>query len=410
MHALILAAGMLAAATEGITWEKDYDEAFAKAKERNVPVMLAFNMDGESANQSTADQIYRDPEFVARSRDFVCLIASTSRHAAAGGICSRFGAVTCDEHLKVEIKASDEFIGKDTVIAPQHLMITPARTVVARKAYFASKAEIVRMMRLAEKSMQTMSDDDAEAKLLRELMERAQERNAERRGAAIAELGRMEHPAARDTLFKLTLPANMDATRMEAIDALATKGNYDALPVLLDRLKDKNNLVVKHAIVALEKLELPAAVPDLMRLWKKKPKSTIAREIIRALAKCAPADAEIQNLVLKSAKKSTDTVVELSSIIALVDLETKDDRAFELLREKVKDRNGNVRGLAVWCLGTMKEKDAIPVLEALAADESNAQVRVCIQAALRNIAIESGPEDSELANQLEQFLEEDIRR
>lgn len=415
LHLLIL--GTLLLPVQGVAWERDHAAAFEKAEARNVPVFLAFNMDGERASDSTALTLYRDPAFVKRSADFVCLIASTSRHDAkvegtgdaAREVCSRFGSLSCDEHLQVEIRASEEFIGRDTVISPQHLLVSPQRGVLARKAYQASKNDLFRMMDMAEKAVRNTDPDDAERLRLKQLMKQATERNADVRGEAIAELGRMAAIEARQALFDLTGKASMDATRMDAIDALASKGNYDALPILLGLLKDKNQMVVKHALVALERLELPAAVEPLTKMWKKKPKGMVAKEIPRALASCAPDDEAVRELVYKAAAKHRDSLVELSAIVAMATLEL-DDEGYSILEKKLKDSSGNVRGTAVWSIGQQRQKQGIPILEKALEKENNAEVRVCMEAALRNIRSETGPEDPELANSLWKFLDDDIER
>lgn len=403
--------------TDNVHWERDYAQALVSAKDRNVPILLCFNMDGEIASDSTALRTYRDPEFVKRSRDFVCLIASTHDHESktetAGDemiqACARFGALTCDEHLKVEIRASEQFIGKDTVISPQHLLISPGGAVLARKAYQASLQEILKMMTMAEKAVSKGVDED-ETRRLRELMDLARERNAERRGPAIAELGGMPNVEARDFLFDLTKPREMAATRVEAIDSLGFKGNYDALPVLEALLKDKSVQIVQHAIVAIERLELPAAAPTLLKMWRKKPKTVLAKELPRALTKAAPHDEEVRKVILKELKRSKDQLVELATIVASADLEDVDGQLLKLYEQKLKDRNGNVRGITAWVLGTIKRKDAVELLEESLEKESNADVRECIEAALRNIASDSDIEDPALANMFDRFVADDIER
>ncbi len=403
MLAAILMCAVLA---DGVAWEHDFDAAIAAAKTRAVPIFLAFNMDGEGANDDTV-RIYKDPEFVAASKNFVCIIGSTFEHGPAE--CPRFGTVTCAEHKKTEIKSREAFIGKENNIAPQHLLISPDGRILARKAYFAGKSELLKLMRMAAKSLRTSGDDIAsDEKRLADLIEGARDRNAERRSLAIQELGNLEDLAARDALIALCTPKNMDATRMEAIDALASKGNFDALPAILECLKDGNPMTVKHAIVGLEKLELPNAVAPLVKMWKSHPKAMIAREIPRALAKCAPADAEVQDLVRKACS-SKDSVVKWSSIIAVASL-PKDDATAAVLKEKLKDGNGSTRGLAVWTIGSMRWKEFEPALIDLAKGENNADVRECIEASLRNLKIEKGPNDNALHGMTSKFLLEDVTR
>ena len=376
---------------EGVAWKKDYAQAFQEAAERNVPLLVAFNMDGEGANTWTAEKLYRDPRFVERSRHLVCLIASIGEHGE--GECSRFGAVSCAEHKKIEIAASDEFIGKDEVIAPQHLLIAPGdRRVLCRKAYQASLDELLKLIRMAEKAVKRGTTPDAndlppehlnEYARLDELRELVEERNAERREPAIRELGTMELIEARELLCELTGPSYMDATRIEAIRSLASKGNFDALPVLVDLLRDRNSMVLAEAIRALGVLELPGARAELMRLWKKKPKSIIAKEIPGAMVKCAPNDADVQKAMYR-AIKSKDTVVRLHSLIAMRDMPA-DEKVDKALLKGLRDRSGNVRALSAWCLGMRECPEAVPALEKLARSENNAEVRECIAAAIAQI-------------------------
>jgi len=401
--------GMVALAAvvaDGVHWEKDYAAAFASAEERNVPVLLCFNMDGESASDSTAARIYRDPEFVERSRDFICLIASAAKHE--GAPCPRFGGLTCDEHLKVEIAASEEFVGRDTVISPQHVLISPKRNVLARKAYQAGKAEIFKMMSMAEKAVSTGIGDD-ESTRLKQLMKLARERNAERRGPAVAELGRMPNIEARDFLLALTNKKEMAATRIEAIEALASKGNYDALGAFEALLKDKSVQIQQHAIVGLEQLCLPAAAPTLLKMWKKKPKTVLAKEIPRALAKCAPEDPDVRKALLKELKKSKEQLVELATIVASASLSDDDGKIVDLYADKLKDRNGNVRGVTVWAVATSRRDGAKELLEAAREKESNAEVRECMDRALEFLA-RNDPDDYSFDGAYKTFLDDDVSR
>lgn len=408
---------MVAALTvaDGVAWETDYDAAFVHAKERAVPILLAFNMDAEVANDDTLKQVYQDAEFIKRSKDFVCLIASVSSHAPKDGgdhpVCSRFGAVTCEQHQKIDIKARAEYVGKDTAIAPQHVLISPDRFVLARKAYFASKSELLDLMTLAEKAVRRGTGSGGaspDAARVKDLVVGAQDRNAERRRPAIAELGRFASPDARKALFELCDPTHMDVTRVDAIDALATRGNYDALPIVLALTKDKSVQVVKHAIVALEKLELPDAVPPLLKLWRARPKATVGREIIRALASCGKTNAEVQDVVRK-ATSSDDTVVEQSAIIALTSL-PPDAATNEVLAKKLADRNSNVRGLAVYSIGKLRIPALKATLKERLPDESDTNVRSAIEIALAAYDFTGKGDEPRLYGLSGRFLEEDVTR
>src|SRR5258707_296022 len=74
-----------AASAEGrdrqILWQRSLDDALAIAQAEGRPLLVAVNMDGESASDRIVRERYRDPAFVAATRRFVCVIASAFRHA-----------------------------------------------------------------------------------------------------------------------------------------------------------------------------------------------------------------------------------------------------------------------------------------------------------------------------------------
>lgn len=411
----MLAAAVVALAlvADQVAWEKEYEAAFASAKARNVPVLVCFNMNGEPASDGMV-AVYKDPEFVARSKDFVCIIASTFFHNPEDSTapCPRFGGVTCAEHHKLEIKTSDAFIGTDAVISPQHVLVSPDKKVLTRRAYVISKNELLKMMTVAEKALKAgaggTGDEDV-TKQIDDLIKVAKDRNAERRKPAISDLGRIDDLRARDALFSLLGPKVMDDTRADALDALATKGNYDALPHVIERLTDSNTNVVRHAIVALEKIGLPAAIAPLTKLWKKKPMAMVACEIPRALVACDPKNAEVQALI-KKACVAKESLVELNALVALRALPPDDDTR-KILADKLTDNNGNVRGVAVWTIGGMRDVALKSALEAQAAKEANIDVRECLDLALKSLALDPKAKPlPELEMMLDKFLESDFER
>src|SRR5262245_22450181 len=84
-----------------IHWQRSVDDALALAKATGRPLLLALNMDGESASDRIVYERYRDPAFVALTRRCVCLGASVFRHNARDHDdqgrripCPRFGCIT----------------------------------------------------------------------------------------------------------------------------------------------------------------------------------------------------------------------------------------------------------------------------------------------------------------------------
>ena len=117
-----------------ILWQRTLDDALLIAKAQHRPILIAVNMDGESASERIVRERYHDPEFVALTRSFVCLPASIFRHSARDHddqgrriVSLRFGEVTSGEHYLLEPLLYDKYLGGER-IAPRHAVIQPDGT------------------------------------------------------------------------------------------------------------------------------------------------------------------------------------------------------------------------------------------------------------------------------------------
>lgn len=133
MNLLCLAATLLLSAPveQQIEWLPDLAAARKVAEAEHRPLLIAVNMDGESASERIVREQYRDPEFVALTRKCVCLCASAFRHNPRDFdddgkriLCPRLGGVTCGEHIALEPILFDAFLGGER-IAPRHALIQP---------------------------------------------------------------------------------------------------------------------------------------------------------------------------------------------------------------------------------------------------------------------------------------------
>jgi len=141
---LLLAAALLASAcaqtpsappqpvedlSRQILWQRSLEDALALCKTTGAPLLVAMNMDGESASERITKENYRDPEFVKLTRSFVCVIGSVFRHNLRDHDeqgrripCPRLGEVTCGEHIALEPILFEKYLGGER-IAPRHALI-----------------------------------------------------------------------------------------------------------------------------------------------------------------------------------------------------------------------------------------------------------------------------------------------
>lgn len=118
-----------------VLWQRTLEDALAIAKVRHQPLLLAINMDGESASDRVYSERYRDPAFVAATRHCVCLGASVFRHNPRDHDdqgrripCPRFGEITCGEHIALEPVLFEKYLSDGDRVAPRHALIRPDGT------------------------------------------------------------------------------------------------------------------------------------------------------------------------------------------------------------------------------------------------------------------------------------------
>jgi hypothetical protein len=112
-----------------IHWQRSLDDALALSKSSGRPLLVALNMDGESASERIVRERYHDSEFVRWTRNFVCVVGSVFRHSLvdhdANGVrvpCPRLGEVTCAEHIALEPEIFGRYLAEPRV-SPRHALI-----------------------------------------------------------------------------------------------------------------------------------------------------------------------------------------------------------------------------------------------------------------------------------------------
>ncbi|MBL8861423.1 MAG: hypothetical protein JNK02_05370 [Planctomycetes bacterium] len=117
-----------------ILWQRSLADARAIAADEGRPILVAINLDGESASDRIVTERYRDPQFVAWTRRFVCVVGHPFRHVPLDHDvdgrrieCPRLGVVTCGEHVRLEPELYDAYLGGERV-SPRHALILPDGT------------------------------------------------------------------------------------------------------------------------------------------------------------------------------------------------------------------------------------------------------------------------------------------
>jgi hypothetical protein len=403
-----------------IDWVGDWETAFKQANETGKPVMVCINSkDGEKANERAARTTYHDAEFVALSRKFVMLVVSVRSHAA-GGTCPRFGRVTCEQHLNcwkaLRARHGQEFMASamsGEMISPQHAWFRPDGTLLRRKEYELTKAELMTRMRrvldeLARKKEAPGPDAEAgapeepapeisdprNAPLTdkdRAELERVKESDREGRRAALANLLATEKIAAHEALVELLDEARHTEIRCDVLRGLGRANVVDAREMIEEHLKDRSELVRSFAAVALEELGRKESVPALLKRARSERDTQARKNMYRALGACGgpSADKGAASFLLKRIDSDRQNANKKHAALSLRHFTTDDGKKLVLKRlERMAARSKDpyVRGGIVYTLTKIGNiETTLPVFEKILEDTNTKYGRYFMEGAIRTL-------------------------
>ncbi|MGQ0614413.1 MAG: HEAT repeat domain-containing protein [Planctomycetaceae bacterium] len=409
---LLLPAPLLAVSDTQVEWAASWEEAFKLASAGNLPVMVCINSkDGEGANERAAKSIYHDPEFVAESRKFVMLVVSTLSHAAAGE-CPRFLGVTCGQHgecyRELRNRHGEQFVlpgGRAEMISPQHAWFRPDGTLLRRKEYEMTKAELLEKMRQALADVQAgggggegagSGDGAADAPLTeKELAELQRARTAEKEGrrAAIGNLLDTGKKAAVAALVEMLADAN-EALACDLLRAFGRARIVAARTYLEDALKNRSEKMRSFAAVALEELAQAESIPVLMARVKVE-KDTFARKnAYRALGACGggAADKKAAEVLLKGLQDKNAVVGKHAALA----LRSYGGPATELVLKPLEkfvlqEKNPDLRAAITYTLAHIGNKETtLPVIQKLLGEANNDLAKAFYRSAIDVLKREGG--------------------
>ncbi len=412
---LALFASALRGQSQGIHWEADWGSGLKRAQAEGKPLMVAFIMDAEPANDEVARLHFHDEKVVAASKDFVCMIAALGTHDPVTGgseICSRFGCVKCTEHRAMHIRAQEALLRSDQVSAPQFVFVKPdGKSVILRHVWMLAPQQLVKKMNVAL----ALHDPSKGGELLKEMradveskIAAAADNNASKRQAALDELLALDDPRIDEFLVRQTAETVDEQKRLEAIDAMGgARSNGTIAAVLHKLLESKSSQVRAHAAVAVERLGQAESGPALAAALKRESKERVRSDLIRALAVCDPITPAYRKAVISAIGQGSQSE-RIAAIRAVIPFRG-DDGVNKALLAAAKDSAAQVRAAAYSALARRDVRDAVGLLRSAVKTEKLLDVRNLANASLARITGESWPgPDGESAVSVN-LIDEDLR-
>lgn len=201
-----------------VHWQRSVEDAQELARRTGRPLLLALNMDGESASDRIWHENYRDPRFVELTRRCVCVGASVFRHNATDHDehgrripCPRFAGLVCGEHVALEPELFRVWFQDENRVAPRHVLVRPDGTVAFDLSLMFDLQDIDRAIAAEVDGLGPW---------------------CELPGQDWAELARRRDVVGRTALEHAVARIDDPATLAAALDAIAAHGDAGALPAL----------------------------------------------------------------------------------------------------------------------------------------------------------------------------------
>jgi hypothetical protein len=254
-----------------ILWQRSLDDALAIAKAENRPILIAVNMDGESACDRIVHEQYRDPKFVASTRPFVCLMASVFRHTPRDYDdqgrripCPRLGEITCGEHIALEPILYDKYLQGDR-IAPRHALILPDGTKAFDMTLLFDLHDVDK--KLAESaSLAPPVIERTETSIDAARIE--SEKSSERRIDLCSELARARDQRGRSAFEDVLASIGDQALLRESLAAMqrvGDAGSIGALRILLPKSEAFGEEFIDQVALTAKDLKIPELLVSAVR-------------------------------------------------------------------------------------------------------------------------------------------------
>jgi len=226
-----------------------FKAAQEEARSRNVPLLIAFIMDGEEANDRIVNGLYKDAGFIKLTSRCVPLVASQGTHPKrkqvvdghTRSVCRRFGAISCSQHRQIEWVCREKY-WKETVITPSHIMALPDGTEVARILDVAGTDRFAEALKTAQNKLGRGLSRKTYREVQQELRLARSELRGEKLQAAIQRLLKLDsllsrHPLQRRVKKLLAELETRGQRRIQRAQALARqKKTLEALRLLDESL------------------------------------------------------------------------------------------------------------------------------------------------------------------------------
>ncbi len=379
---------------KGINWQPHFEKALKQAKKENRPIMVAFILRGETANESICGQHFLDKKIIALSRKFVCLLAyaeyvsgdNKGNTETSEAYVQSFSHRISRKQLKtLEYAARSEYMESGQVSAPQFLFVHPnGETILLRHIWLLSASELKKKMHKAlhyfDKSHALPGELAAESRSeldeIRTLLADADGNNMMKRRASLSRVAVKEHPDVVNFLIKQTSKDVDQSKRLEAIRAMGQEGQVKYLPRLHQLLRKERGFQIRTNIAqAIGDIGLVESVTPILQVLKKEKKKQLRSILIQTVMTCGGGNKEVSKALSKVLRSGGD--LDKITILYRIADGAWDDTYSKALLKCLKSTNAQVRAAAYFAVGSHNRSDLLKRVKSRLSSEKNMARNAC---------------------------------
>ena len=379
---------------KGIDWQANFDKALKKAKKENRPIMVAFILRGESANESICGNHFVDKELIKLSRKFVCLLAYASfvygdnkgDTSTSDAYVKTFAHRVSSKQLrKLEFEARGEYLEAGEASAPQFIFVKPdGESILLRHLWLLSASELKQKLHKAlhffdanHELPKVLADSSkAESVEITKLLKAADGKNMNSRREAMTTVATKDHPKVIEFVIDQTSKDVEQSRRLEAIRAMGQVGQIKYLPRLHELLRKERSFQVRTNIAqAIGDVGLIESVTPLLKVLKKEKKKRLRSILIQALLDCGGNRPDIVKALTKILRTGSD--LDQVTILYRLGQGAWDDKFEKATAKCLRSTNANVRAAAYFVIGTHKRTSLKKKVKGLFSTEKAIAKNAC---------------------------------
>jgi len=428
-----------------IEWTPSVEAAVQRASREACVVFLAVNMDHERANDTTAEELYRDPDIVERTRDTVNVVANRYEHRRGMVDCARFGGIPCAAHRRVDVELRERGYvipnPQGRVVAPQHTFLAPDGRVLLSVPYFVEKEELLwcfyEAQRLLGAEVEVPPHCRPPERLLRgrvhnpnapppppptpgreEILERVRALDEAARTRPLEEeelrgLLPFDEPEAIE-LVRRHLPDLPERTLPDLVHDIGVTAAVSWVRAILPLARHDAAAVRNAAALALEELgirgepvpDAPAARDAIRAALRRERDSQAKKNWIRALGAHTAGDGDARTDLLRYAGSTRAALLRRNALVALGRAEPH-DRIRAALSRALGDDDPRIRAAAACAVALSRDAELGEAVSEALGREEDRDARHALRGAE---TVLGGGEFADLAEVIGQVAEDRVRR